>query len=412
MRAMYHGWKVVGCAFLIAVFGWGFGFYGIGVFMAALVERHGWATSSVSFAVTALYLVGAAMIAFIANAFERFGPRRVVLVGVVAMGTAAIALTRITRPWQLYLVFPLMAVGWAAMSGAALNVIVAPWFERRRGLAISIAFNGAATGGIVLVPALVFLTTRLGFEGGVLTVVLVMFGVLPPLVLWLLAPGPEALGLAPDGDVPGPRASGPAVGGASRHTRAFVRAWHFWSVAVPFALGLTAQISVIIHQMSFLKPTLGTTGAAWAVSLTSMAAVVGRLVMGSFVDRVNRRAAVAGNFLVQAAAIALMVSGLGPGLLYVACVMFGLGVGNTTSLPSVVVQAEFPKAAFGRVVGAIIAINQFTYSFGPGLLGWLRDRYGSYDVAFLACLALQLTAVVILVLSGRRGSSTTAASAG
>jgi len=65
MRARDHGWKVVGCAFLIAVFGWGFGFYGIGVFMAALVERHGWATSSVSFAVTALYLVGAAMIAFI-----------------------------------------------------------------------------------------------------------------------------------------------------------------------------------------------------------------------------------------------------------------------------------------------------------------------------------------------------------
>ena len=161
-----------------------------------------------------------------------------------------------------------------------------------------------------------------------------------------------------------------------------MRTWHFWSVALPFALGLTAQISVIIHQVSFLRPTLGAAGAAWAVSLTSVCAVLGRLAVGLFVDRVNRRAVIAGNFLLQATSIVLMLSGPRPALLYVACAMFGLGVGNTTSLPSVIVQAEFPRAAFGQVVSTIIAINQFTYSFGPGLLGWLRDGFGSYDAAF------------------------------
>jgi len=86
---MYHGWKVVACAFLIAVFGWGFGFYGIGVFLAELVERRGWATSVVASAITVLYLVGAVLIAFIGNAFARFGPRRVVLVGMSAMGATS-----------------------------------------------------------------------------------------------------------------------------------------------------------------------------------------------------------------------------------------------------------------------------------------------------------------------------------
>src|SRR5512132_3469828 len=199
---LYHGWKVVACAFLIAVFGWGFGFYGIGVFLAELVERHGWSTGSVASAVTVLYLAGAALIAVIAGVFERFGPRVVVLAGMTAMGTAAIGLTWITQPWQLYVVFPLMAVGWAAMSGAALNVIVAPWFERKRGLAISIAFNVAAVGGVLLVPALVFLIGRLGFRPAVLSLVIVMVGVLTPLVLWLLVRGPEVLGLGPDGDAP------------------------------------------------------------------------------------------------------------------------------------------------------------------------------------------------------------------
>jgi MFS family permease len=181
-----------------------------------------------------------------------------------------------------------------------------------------------------------------------------------------------------------------------------MRTWHFWSVALPFALGLTAQISIIIHQMSFLKPTLGTEGAAWAVSVTSTCAMLGRLAVGSFVDRVNRRAVIAGNFLLQAASIGLMLSGPGRPWLYLACALFGLGVGNATSLPSVIVQAEFPKAAFGQVVSTIIAINQFTYSFGPALLGWLRDGFGSYDAALAGCLLLQLGAVAILLLGGAR----------
>jgi cyanate permease len=115
---------------------------------------------------------------------------------------------------------------------------------------------------------------------------------------------------------------------------------------------------------------------------------------------VNRRAVVAGNFLVQAAALALMLAAPAPAVLYLACAMFGLGVGNTTSLPSVIVQTEFPAPAFGQVVSTIIAINQFTYSFGPGLLGWLRDASGSYAAPLAGCLALQLAAV-ILVLCGR-----------
>ena len=398
---VFHGWKVVGCAFLIAVFGWGFGFYGIGVFLAELVERHGWATRSVASAVTVLYLVGAALIATVGSAFERFGPRRVVLVGVAAMGLGAVGLTFVTAPWQLYVVFPVMAVGWAAMSGAALNLIVAPWFERRRGLAISLAFNGAATGGIVVAPAIVLLTGRIGFRAAVLLLVAVMAGVLAPLVLGVLGRGPEALGLAPDGDPPGARAPARTSRTALRR-RELLRAWRFWSVSLPFALGLTAQISVIIYQVSFLRPRLGPDGAAWAVSLTSLAAVAGRLIVGLFVDRVNRRAVVAGNFLVQAAALVLMLTAPAPALLYVACLLFGLGVGNTTSLPSVIVQAEFPPAVFGQVVSTIIAINQFTYSFGPGILGWLRDASGSYVAPLVACLALQLAAVVILLV-GRPG---------
>lgn len=61
-------------------------------------------------------------------------------------------------------------------------------------------------------------------------------------------------------------------------------------------------------------------------------------------------------------------------------------------------------------MSTIIAINQFTYSFGPGLLGWLRDGFGSDDAAFAGCLMLQLAAVAILLFGGsRRGESAVSA---
>jgi len=60
-------------------------------------------------------------------------------------------------------------------------------------------------------------------------------------------------------------------------------------------------------------------------------------------------------------------------------------------------------------MGTIIAINQFTYSFGPGLLGWLRDAYGSYAAPPTACLALQLAAVGVLLLGGLRPAPSTMA---
>ncbi len=394
---MYHGWKVAAAAFLVALFGWGLGFYGVAVFVATLREAHGWSAAAISGAVTAYYLTGGILIAFISRAFDRWGPRRVVLVGMAAMGSGALLLTRIAAPWQLYPAFLLMAVGWACMSGAALNLIIAPWFERARGRAVSLAFNGASFGGILVAPALLFLIAHLGYGPGVLTVCVAMAAVLLPLVGWVMHAGPGLLGLGPDGDPI--VAATPPVPGAGGHVsqRNFLRSRHFWTISAPFALALMAQVGFITHQVSYLKPLIGTAGAGWAVSITTLGAVAGRLLVGTFVDRVSRRRVAAGNFVIQAAGLALLLFIGSPVALYAGCALFGLGVGNTTSLPSLIIQVEFPKAAFGRIVGAVISINQFTYSFGPSILGWLRDWQGRYDAALGVCVALYLLAGILVL---------------
>jgi MFS family permease len=394
---MHHGYKVVLCAFLVAVFAWGLGFYGVGVFVQMVQATHGWSAATVSSAVTLYYALGAGLIAFVAIPFERFGSRTVVLTGAAALAAGSLWLANLAALWQLYAAFALMAMGWACMSGAALNLIVAPWFERNRGLAISIAFNGASVGGIVVVPALIFFIVHYGSATGVLLICVAMAAVLVPAVLRWLHRSPASIGLGPDGvPLATPECHGPAAAPVVR-TAVSIRSWHFASLSLPFALGLMAQVGVLTHQVSFLRPVLGAAGAGWAVSLTTAAAISGRLIVGLFVDRVNRRLVAGGNFLMQACALGVLAFGSGPAVLYLGCLVFGLGVGNMTSLPSLIVQVEFPKAAFGRLVGAAIAINQFTYAFGPTLVGWLKDRTGGYPAGLLACAGLLVLACCVIV---------------
>lgn len=402
-QRVFYGWTIVLVCFLIALFGWGLGFYGPGLYLAWLRAQHGWSTSLISSAVTGYYLVSATFIMFIGVTMERFGPRLVVLVGSVAMGLGVVGLAVIAAPWQIYLPFLLMAVGWAAMSGAAINAILAPWFVRQRGLAISLALNGASCGGIIVLPGLLWLTTHYGFAWGLSIAVATMMVILAPSVSAFLHPHPSVLGLAPDGvppPVPAPTEARPEPGPTPSpwSWAAVLRHPNFWTITIPFALGLTAQVGFLTHQISYLAPRLGTSGAGLVVSLTTVAAVIGRLLTGAYIDRLDRRLVSAANFTLQAVALGTMLVFPGPLFLYLGCVGFGLGVGNLVSLPGLIVQQEFPPEHFGRTVSLILACNQYTFAFGPSSLGVLRDVTGGYTAALLACILMQgLAAVVVLV---------------
>ena len=412
---MFAGWIVVGVAFLIATFAFGIGFYGVGLYMVVLHDRLGWPVSLISLAITGYYVLSAAMITAVGDAFDRVGPRRVLLVAIGGLGGGVLVVASAARPWQLALGLAVMAVGWAGMSGAGINAIVAPWFERKRGLAVSMAMNGATCGGVLVVPLWAALIPRLGLPGAALVVVGVMLVVLVPLVGLFMHRGPEVLGLGPDGDALPAAASGGAVpapatraGAALREAgvplrrAALVRSRRFWTISAAFALGLLAQVGFITHQVAYLSPRLGREGAALAVSLTTLAAIVGRLATGVFVDRIDRRRAASCNFALQALAVFAMIRWPSVSVLYLGCVIFGLGVGNMTTLPSLIVQVEYPKEHFRRVVSLVVAINQFTFAFGPALLGWARDRWGSYSVALGLCLVCEAAAAVIVLLRGKR----------
>ena len=185
----YAGWRVVCACFIIAVFCWGFGLYGHGVYLAEFQRLHGWPAALISGAASAYYLLSATLVVFISDAMARLGPRRVVLVGTCLLATAVLSLAYVTAPWQLYAAYLILATGAAAMHTGAITTIVGLWFNQRRGLAISLALNGASFGGILVTPTLVFAIERFGFKAAMIgAAAIIVVAVVPVVAAWIDRP--------------------------------------------------------------------------------------------------------------------------------------------------------------------------------------------------------------------------------
>src|SRR3989440_187615 len=387
----YGGWRIVAVCFLVATFGWGFGFYGQSVYVAELHRLHGWPASLISSGTTFFYLFGALIVAFVNEAVRAFGPRNCLLGGISATAAAAVMFGQVTAPWQLYLADALLAFGWAGTSLAIITNTLGLWFDQKRGMAISLALNGASFGGIVGVPLLVAAIGSFGFSSAMIVAAVTMLVLTIPIVVVFVGRPPTRGGTVAE------LAATEALP-ASKVRALALRDVAFLSVSIAFALVLFAQVGFIVHLIAFLDPVIGRQHAATAVALLTAMAMAGRVLFSTVIDRLNQRMASAISFASQAVALLILVNSRNETLLIAACALFGFSVGNLITLPSLIVQREFDPRSFGVLISLITAINQVTYAFGPGVIGLLRDVSGSYSLPFYGCIALELTAAVLIML--------------
>src|SRR5258705_4575578 len=389
----YDGWRIVLVCFLLATFGWGLGFYGQSVYVAELHRLRGWPASLISSGTTFYYLAGAALVVFVSEAIRSFGPRNCLIAGTLAMAAAAVSIGQVREPGQLYLANAVLAFGWAGTSLSIITNTLGLWFDQKRGMAISLALNGASFGGIIGVPLLVTAIGHFGFSAAMIAAAIVMIALMVPVILIFVGRPPlhSAAAVAAAADGPSPTQ---------------IRAWAFrdigvLSVSIAFALVLFAQVGFIVHLIAVLDSVIRRERAAIAVALLTAMAVVGRVLFSFVINRLNQRLASALSFVSQAAALVIVINFHNDIVLIAACALFGFSVGNLITLPSLIVQREFDPRSFGVLVSLITAINQITYAFGPGVIGLLRDASGSYSLPFYVCVCLELTAAVLIMIRGR-----------
>lgn len=408
-RPAFFGWRVVWAAFIGAAFGWGVGFYGPPVFLHAIHAARGWPVSLVAAAVTCHFLLGAVVVANLAALHRRFGLVAVTRAGALCMALGILGWALAQAPWQLFAATLVSGFGWAATSAAAINAMVSPWFARRRPAALSTAYNGASVGGIALSPLWVALIAALGFAGAAALV----GGVMVLAIWWLsgrvLGRTPAEMGLFPDG-----AASAPATPGQALPSLAGAALWRdrrFVTLAAATGLGLFAQIGLIAHLFSLLVPALGAQLAGFAAGLATLCAIAGRTGLGWMLPQgADRRRALAANFGLQVCGslVLLAAGGDSVALLLLGVVLFGLGLGNATSLPPLIAQADFAATDTARAVALVTAFSQACYAFAPAVFGLVRDMAppsgSGAPSLFMAAAAIQLAAAAV-VLAGRRSSA-------
>lgn len=398
----FFGWRVVWACFALAAFGWGVGFYGPPIFLHAVIARTGWPLTLVSAAVTFHFLFGALVVANLPRLYRRLGVPRVTLGGAVALALGVLGWALAAAPWHLFLAATFSGAGWVAMSAAAINAILAPWFRRRRPAALSMAYNGASVGGIILSPLWVALIARFDFAGAAVLVGAAMVAAVWGLSRFVFSRTPEALGQEADGGAAPIAHSHPAPETQALPGRALYRNRAFLTLAAGMALGLFAQIGMIAHLFSILVPALGTQGAGLAMGFATGCAIAGRTLVGwTLPARADRRLAAVASYAVQIIGIVLLIAAPAENtwLLILGVALFGAGIGNATSLPPLIAQSEFANHDVQRVVPMIVAAGQATYAFAPAAFGILRalDTGGS-TTFFAAAISVKVLAIACFLV--------------
>jgi hypothetical protein len=409
----FFGWRVVGAVFVLAMFGWGVGFYGPPIYLHAVQQERGWSLALVSTAVTIHFLFGALVIATLPRLYRRFGVATVTKFGSVALAIGVIGWASAKEPWQLIAATLLSGGGWVTMGAAAVNAIIAPWFVRQRPAALSFAYNGASIGGVVFSPLWVAAIGSLGFALASALIGLVMI-----VTIWILtnlyyAREPEKMGLSADGAAP----AFAAIAVTTPSTRPLPgsdlwRDLRFITLAAAMALGLFAQIGLLTHLFSLLVTPLGTQLAGIATGAATAAAIAGRTFVGWLMPAgADRRLFGCASYLVQmlGSLALLFAAGDNIPLLALGVVLFGAGIGNATSLPPLIAQAEFVRDDVARAVPMIVAIAQASYAFAPAVFGLIRasgPAIGSIQASAAPCVfitaALMQCLAIGALLVGRR----------
>jgi MFS family permease len=396
--AGFFGWRVVGAAFVLAIFGWGLGFHGLGVYLQTVRDTRGFPLAEISLTVTLHFLAGAIVTANTPALYDRFGLPAVTRTAALVLALGVFGWAVAAAPWQLFIAALVSGAGWAAMSNVVINAVVAPWFVRARPAALGTAYNGASVAGLIFSPLWATAILVVGFP-----LAAAIIGTLAVIVTWFLAGHyfartPVELGVAPDGDTPG----APAQAVTSLRARPLL--WcdlTFLTLAAGAALTLFAQIGLIAHLYSLMVPTLGREWAGIVMGIGTGCGMVGRVLVGWLMPiDADRRLVACLSCAVQIGGTLVLATtgGTTVAFLLLGVMMFGIGVGNAISLPPLIAQVEFVKEDFSRVVALLFAIGQAIYAFAPAMFGLIRQFAPQESAVFFAAALIQMCAIGALLL--------------
>jgi len=374
-------------------------FQSFGVYVVVWADELGWSRGAIASGYALVTLVGGVMGPPQGWLLERFGVRRVILVGLVLQAAGLLWLSSVTTLSGYYAAMLVAGVGLAASGFLSITTAVVPWFVRRRSTALSLMAIGISAGGL-LVPLVAAGVVELGWRTTLqFSAALVLAAGVPLAVL--MRRDPDDYGQLPDGGYvgfPDRRAGGvelPARDQRADHTLAeALRTRAFWLLGLGHGAALVVMSGVSVHLVAHLHVGDGypLQQAAFAVALVTITSALGQLAGGPLGDRFDKRRIAIAAMFAHAFALLILAWGPGWGAVVVFALVHGVAWGVRGPLMGSLRADYFGASHFGSIMGVSALVFMVGQLAGPVLLGAFADALGEYRVGFTVLAALAVVA--------------------
>ena len=382
----------------------GFALYGLPFFYDFFVRDLGWSRQQVTSGNAYSKVLAAVVFGLIAGIIvDTFGPRRLMLVGIVLGGGALVGLSTVTSSglWLFYLFYGFNALGYVFGGPLPNQVMLSRYFDAGRGRAMGVAYLGIGIGGALVLWLAPQLVQPFGWRGALRILGVLMIAIAFPAAFFVREPprleGPEPVG-----------ALWPRVRASLAELPAFLRGMlgrrAFWLLAV----GSMASIGSVGGTMQNLKlylsidRGLSQVDAGFVGSLVLLGSLVGRMVMGWLADRWAKKNVMLLIYALVALAIPLVAFSPTRGTLYAAAFLFGIGLGGDYMIIPLMAAELFGLRVMGRLMGVILTADGVAEAVVPMGVAATRDQTGTYTTGFLLLTVLAAVgAVAVAFLPGR-----------
>ncbi len=383
---IYYGWWIVLAAFLNLFFVVGILFYGFPVFYPYFVESLGFTRAQVTQGFLLGFLFAGLPFGILAGTLiDRIGARVVILAGVGLVGLPLLLMGGMSRLWQFEVLCIVEVIGYVLAGPLANQVLIARWFQRRRGQAMGYAYLGLGLGGVVAPMLVNSLARSLGWRHGLELLGTFILVVLLPVGICVTRSSPEDFGVAPEafGETAPPAESSAAFAATPIAVSQAVRTVPFCLILTGSTLAIGAIGAVIQHFILFLKDAgYSATAASQYSTILLTASLGGRVIVGYLADRFRKSYLMAFFYFLIGVSVFLLAYPHSPILLASFAVIFGFAMGADYMLIPLVTSECFGTASLGKLLALIIMGYSIGQWAAPWFVGKMFDARHSYDLAW------------------------------
>ena len=401
----FYSWVIVGITALILI-----GASGVrsapGVMILPMQGETGWSLSLLSLAVSSGLLLFGLTAPFSGALMDRFGPRKMVLIGLTLLAISLVASAAMTAKWQLFLFWGVLSGISTGLIGTVLGATVASrWFVTHRGMVLGVFGAAGSAGQLLFVPLLMQLVLSLGWRTTILIIAGIMAALLVPVFL-LLRDEPADVGLRPYGAPPQltPLAAAQPPLGMLPVMQKAIRTQEFWLLAGTFFVcGFTTAGLVGTHLIPYAVDCgIAEITAAGMLALMGAMNFVGTLASGWLTDRYDPRKLLAIYYSLRGLSLLLLPMINTPAGLAFFAILFGLDYIATVPPTISLVADTFGRRQVGIIYGWVFCAHHIGAALAAWMGGLVREGVGDYGIAFIAGGALAVLAGMMALRIQRR----------